>query len=126
MTGALLRRLVVLDAQSLMHENWRRINIDGIEQTALEERISTSEDLLCVAILQRNTEHLKDISGLHLLGEAINVGVNGGVVRDDPLTNPLKGSAHGTVHFHGRSFDAVVVGEVLGNLVVGGCLSNET
>ena len=103
MTCALLRRLVVLNAQSLMDENWWRINIDRVEQTALEERISTSEDLLSITILQRNTEHLKDVCGLHLLGKAINVGVDGGVVGDDPLTNPLEGPAHGTVHFHGLS-----------------------
>ena len=71
MTCAPMGRLLVLNAQSLTGEDWRRINIDGVEQTALEERVGAGEDLLSVTGLQRDTEDLKDISGLHLLGKAV-------------------------------------------------------
>ena len=125
MTCAPMGRLLVLNAQSLTGEDWRRINIDGVEQTALEERVGAGEDLLSVTRLQRDTEDLKDISGLHLLGETVNVGVDRGVVGNYPMANPLEGLAHGTVHFHGRSFDATLVSEVLGDLLVGGGLSDE-
>ena len=94
----------MFDAQHLARKDWRRIHIDRLKEATLEEWISASEDLLGVADLERDTEHLKDISGLHLLGEAINVGVDRGVVGDDAMADPLEGLAHGTVHFHNKVF----------------------
>ena len=70
----------MFDAQRLARKDGRRIHIDRLKEATLEEWISASEDLLGVADLERDTEHLKDISGLHLLGEAVNVGVDRGVV----------------------------------------------
>ena len=94
------------------------------EVATLEERIGTCQDLLRVSNLEGHTERLKDVSGLHLLGEAINVG-DGSAVGDDPLASPLVSPAHSTIHFHGRSFDAVMIVAVLGDFGVGDSLSDE-
>ena len=52
---------VIFDAQRLARKDWRRIHIDRLKEATLEEWISASEDLLGVADLERDTEHLKDI-----------------------------------------------------------------
>ena len=92
----------MVNAQRLTREDDWRIDVDGVEEATLEERIGTGQDLLRVSNLEGHTERLKDVSGLHLLGEAINVGVDGSVVGDDPLANPLESPAHSTVRISSK------------------------
>ena len=66
-----------------------------------------------VAALQSDTEHLKDVSGLHLLGEAINVWMDRSVVGYNFAADPLGGARERAEHFHGEGHNAHVLGVLL-------------
>ena len=111
-------RSVVSDAQSLPREHGRRIHVDGVEQTARKQRIATGENHLSVAALQGDADHLKDIRGLHLLGEAINVGVDRGVVLHDLAADPLGRARERPIDLHGEGHHASLTGVLVALLGV--------
>ena len=102
----------------------RRVDIDRVVQPLSEQRIATGQDHLCIATLQGDADHLKGVGGLHLLGEAINVGVNGGVVLNDLAADPASGAREGAVDLDGEG-DHASMALVLGALPGVGIVGNE-